>query len=150
MAHKPRRQPAMAMDDGTTMKTRFSFRLTILTVIPVLLSALSMAVVTVPAAQAASLPCDIYASAGTPCVAAHSTVRALYASYNGPLYQVRRASDGASTNIGPLAAGGYANSAAQDTFCASVACTISIIYDQSGHNNNLTKAPAGGAKTTPD
>ena len=41
-------------------------------------------------ASAASLPCDIYASGGTPCVAAHSTTRALYASYNGPLYQVRR------------------------------------------------------------
>src|SRR5213075_2568632 len=35
-------------------------------------------------------PCDIYARAGTPCVAAHSTTRALYASYDGPLYQVRR------------------------------------------------------------
>ena len=79
------------------MKTRFSFRLTILTVVPVLLSALSVAGVAVPAAQAASLPCDIYAAAGTPCVAAHSTVRALFASYNGPLYQVRRASNGATT-----------------------------------------------------
>ena len=88
------------------MKTRFSFRLTILTVVPVLLSALSVAVVAVPAAQAASLPCDIYASAGTPCVAAHSTTRALYASYNGPLYQVKRASDGATTNISTLGAGG--------------------------------------------
>ena len=26
-------------------------------------------------------PCDIYGAAGTPCVAAHSTTRALYASY---------------------------------------------------------------------
>jgi len=33
-----------------------------------------------------SLPCDIYAAGGTPCIAAHSTTRALYASYNGPLY----------------------------------------------------------------
>ncbi|MGE5487902.1 MAG: arabinofuranosidase catalytic domain-containing protein, partial [bacterium] len=33
-------------------------------------------------------PCDIYAAGGAPCVAAHSTTRALYASYNGPLYQV--------------------------------------------------------------
>ncbi|MEV7971457.1 arabinofuranosidase catalytic domain-containing protein, partial [Sphaerisporangium sp. NPDC088356] len=42
---------------------------------------------------AGSLPCDIYAAGGTPCVAAHSTTRALYGSYNGPLYQVRRSSD---------------------------------------------------------
>jgi hypothetical protein len=31
-------------------------------------------------------PCDIYAAAGNPCVAAHSTTRALSASYNGLLY----------------------------------------------------------------
>lgn len=55
---------------------------------------------------AGSLPCDIYAAAATPCVAAHSTVRALYAAYNGPLYQVKRASDAATTNISTLTAGG--------------------------------------------
>jgi hypothetical protein len=43
------------------------------------------------AAQAAtSLLCDIYSAASTPCVAAHSTVRAPYANYSGPLYQVKR------------------------------------------------------------
>ena len=30
-------------------------------------------------------PCDIYASGGTPCVAAHSTTRALFGSYTGPV-----------------------------------------------------------------
>lgn len=30
-------------------------------------------------------PCDILGAAGNPCVAAHSTVRALYKAYNGPL-----------------------------------------------------------------
>jgi hypothetical protein len=101
-------------------------------------------------ASAASLPCDIYGSAGTACVAAHSTTRALYASYNGPLYQVRRGSDGATTNISPLSAGGVANAAAQDSFCASTTCVISEIYDQSGHGNNLTDAPGGGAAGGPD
>jgi len=81
-----------------------------------------------PAGAATSLPCDIYATAGTPCVAAHSTTRALYAAYNGPLYQVRRASNGATTNIGTLAAGGYANAAAQDSFCAGTTCTITEIF----------------------
>jgi len=89
-------------------------------------------------------PCDIYASGGTPCVAAHSTVRALYGSYNGNLYQVRRASDSATLNIGVLEAGGFANAAAQDSFCAGTSCVITIIYDQSGHGNNLTQAPPGG------
>ncbi|MGH3415975.1 MAG: arabinofuranosidase catalytic domain-containing protein, partial [Actinocrinis sp.] len=103
-----------------------------------------------PPAAAASLPCDIYASAGTPCVAAHSTTRALYASYDGPLYQVRRASDSATTNISPLSAGGVANAAAQDSFCAGTTCVITEIYDQSGHGNNLTDAPGGGAAGGPD
>ncbi len=103
-----------------------------------------------PAASAASLPCDIYASGGTPCVAAHSTTRALYASYNGPLYQVRRASDSATTNIYPLSAGGVVNAATQDSFCAGTTCVITEIYDQSGHGNNLTQAPGGGAAGGPD
>jgi hypothetical protein len=97
-----------------------------------------------PASAATSLPCDIYGANGTPCVAAHSTTRALFASYNGPLYQVKRASDGATTNIGTLSAGGYANAAAQDSFCARTTCTITEIFDQSGHGNNLTPGPAGG------
>src|SRR5215470_17240386 len=59
---------------------------------------------TATAAQAAPPPrpqgpCDIYAAGGAPCVAAHSTTRALYASYNGPLYQVRRQSDGKTLDI---------------------------------------------------
>src|SRR5580700_7762006 len=97
-----------------------------------------------PASAATQGPCDIYAAAHTPCVAAHSTTRALYAAYNGPLYQVKRASDGAAANISTLSAGGYANAAAQDSFCAGTYCTITEIYDQSGHGNNLTIGPAGG------
>jgi Alpha-L-arabinofuranosidase B, catalytic/Concanavalin A-like lectin/glucanases superfamily/Lamin Tail Domain/NPCBM-associated, NEW3 domain of alpha-galactosidase len=97
-------------------------------------------------------PCDIYAAGGTPCVAAHSTTRALYASYNGPLFQVMRLSDHRVKNIGvvqPRAlpspdAGGYADAAAQDAFCANTTCLITEIYDQSGHGNNLTQAPHGG------
>ena len=115
-----------------------------------LLAAGALAAAGAAPAAAASLPCDIYSSGGTPCVAAHSTTRALYASYNGPLYQVRRSSDGATTNISTLSAGGYANAAAQDSFCAGTTCVISEIYDQSGHGNNLTQAPAGGAAGGPD
>src|SRR6185437_12110460 len=59
-------------------------------------SAASAAPAPATAAQnAASVrPCDIYAAGRTPCVAAYSTVRALYRAYQGPLYQVRRVSDG--------------------------------------------------------
>ncbi|MFF3068479.1 alpha-L-arabinofuranosidase B [Kitasatospora sp. NPDC057904] len=95
-------------------------------------------------------PCDIYAAGNTPCVAAHSTTRALYGAYNGPLYQVRRASDNATKDIGLLGAGGYADAAAQDSFCAGTSCVITVLYDQSGKGNHLTQAPAGGAAGGPD
>ena len=93
-------------------------------------------------------PGDIYTAAGFPCVTAHSTTRALYASYNGPLYQVRRQSDGRTLDIGvvqPSAtdAGGYADAAAQDAFCADTVCWITTIYDQSGKGNHLVQAPPG-------
>ncbi|MFF7184324.1 alpha-L-arabinofuranosidase B [Streptomyces sp. NPDC008222] len=97
------------------------------------------------AAAGGSLPCDIYAAAGTPCVAAHSLVRALYSAYDGPLYQVQRAADGATANIGLLSAGGYADAAAQDSFCAGTTCLITKIYDQSARHNDLTVEGAGGA-----
>lgn len=95
-------------------------------------------------------PCDIYSSGGTPCVAAHSTTRALYDSFTGALYQVIRGSDNTTIDISPLSAGGTANAASQDTFCASTTCLISIIYDQSGNGNHLTQAPPGGAASGPD
>jgi len=96
-------------------------------------------------------PGDIYTAAGTPCVAAHSTTRALYASYNGPLYQVLRQSDGKTLDIGvvqPSAgdAGGYADAAAQDTFCTGTVCWVTTIYDQSGKGNHLVQAPPGTFK----
>ncbi|MBV2354076.1 ricin-type beta-trefoil lectin domain protein [Streptomyces sp. J2-1] len=94
---------------------------------------------------AGSLPCDIYGAAGTPCVAAHSSTRALFGAYDGPLYQVTRASDGASRNIGVLTAGGYADAASQDTFCAATTCRISKVYDQTSRHNDLTPGPAGTA-----
>jgi hypothetical protein len=94
-------------------------------------------------------PCDIYAAAGSPCVAAHSTTRALYASYNGPLYQVMRQSDSKTLDIGVVPssgsdAGGYADAAAQDAFSTNTYCWISKIYDQSGNGNHLVQAPRGG------
>jgi non-reducing end alpha-L-arabinofuranosidase len=87
-------------------------------------------------------PCDIYQAGNTPCVAAHSTARALYGSYNGKLYQLRRA-DKTLKDISALAPGGYADSATQESFCAGTKCTISIIYDQSPQKNDLTLTSGG-------
>ena len=71
---------------------------------------------------AARGPCDIFGAAGTPCVAAHSTVRVLAANYSGPLYEVTRASDGKTAKIDATSSG-FADSAAQDAFCSGSATT---------------------------
>ena len=89
------------------------------------------------ATATATLPCDIYAAGKTPCEAAYSTTRALFAAYDGPLYQVRRSSDGSSLNIGLKATGGVVDSAPQVSFCAGTACTITEFYDQTANANNM-------------
>ena len=134
------------------MKTRIHVVLMLAVALTLIDAAFTMATPAAEAPPRPKGPCDIYAAAGDPCVAAHSTTRALYASYNGPLYQVLRQSDGRTLDIGvvqPAAspvpdAGGYANASAQDAFCANTYCWITTIYDQSGKHNNLTQAPRGG------
>jgi len=106
-------------------------------------------------------PCDIYKAGSTPCVAAYSSTRVLLSTYTGPLYQVRKGGSwsagsgmtgGTFQDIGSVA-GGYADSAAQDTFCTGGTCTFSVLYDQSGKKNDLKVAPAGcytGTASEPD
>jgi len=94
-------------------------------------------------------PCDIYAAASTPCVAAYSMVRVLSRNYNGPLYQVRSGSTAKNTGTGGTftdigkTADGFANVAAQDAACGATICTVSVLYDQSGKGNHLKVAPKG-------
>jgi non-reducing end alpha-L-arabinofuranosidase len=131
-------------------KNRFVVILTLALVIPVTLMVLvAMSRADRSAAPARPEgPCDIYAAAGTPCVTAHSTTRALFASYTGPLYQVIRQSDGKTLDIGLAKPsegdqGGLADAAAQDVFCSGTICWITKIYDQSGKGNHLVQAPPG-------
>ena len=136
------------------MKTKISFIMMLAVVFA--LPATLMVACKSHLASAAALrrpqgPCDIYAAGGTPCVAAHSTTRALSAAYNGPLHQVMRQSDGKTLDIGILQpsatdAGGYADAAAQDAFCANTICFIKVIYDQSGMGNHLYQGPPGTFK----
>jgi hypothetical protein len=100
-------------------------------------------------------PCDIYDAGGTPCVAAYSTVRLLSSKYSGPLYQIRVGGSssgmgGSLSNIGVIQGDVFANGAAQDALCGSSACTISKLYDQSGHGNDLAVAGPGCYVTTAD
>lgn len=87
--------------------------------------------------EGAQGPCDILVAAGNPCVAAHSTTRALYAKYDGPLYNVTRSSDGKSANVSVLEAGGFANITTHNLFCAKLDCVISNVFDQSPQGNHL-------------
>jgi hypothetical protein len=95
-------------------------------------------------------PCDIYADAEVPCVAAYSTVRTLLSTYTGPLYQLRKGgpdpntgSGGTTMDIG-LTANGFADVTAHEAFCSgNEPCTFSVLYDQSGRGNDLTVGKAG-------
>jgi hypothetical protein len=107
-----------------------------------LLMLASVLFATAASAVSAEGPCDILGAAGNPCVAAHSTVRALYSKYDGALYNVSRTMPGSavleSTDIGLLSAGGFANASATEEFCAGTeTCVISNVYDQSPQHNHL-------------
>ena len=95
-------------------------------------------------------PCDAVAGSA-PCVAAFSTVRALYGAYDGALYQLNRSSDGAVVDIGVAAASpGIADAAAHDAFCAGAPqCFITRLYDQSPQGNDLVVAPTNARHVAP-
>jgi hypothetical protein len=95
------------------------------------------------AALAVAAPCDNYAAGGTPCVAVHGVTRALYDPCDGPLYQVTRNLDGFTMDISPLQARGTANATAQDDFCSSTTCVVSLIYNRTGNNDVLSRGPVG-------
>jgi len=117
------------------MKTRIHLAAMLPLALTVIGATLIVATPAVAAPPRPRGPCDIYGAAGAPCAAAHSTTRALYASYKGPLYQVLRQSDGKTLNIGVVEpvdspvpdAGGYADAGAQDKFCANTYCWITIL-----------------------
>src|ERR1035437_1606641 len=93
-------KPGMA--NRINMKTRINRVLMLALALPLIGATLTMAQPTGSSVAPARPkgPCDIYAAVGDPCVAAHSTTRALYSSYNGPLYQILRQSDGKNLDIG--------------------------------------------------
>lgn len=94
----------------------------------------------------APLPCDIVdknSADSAVCVAAHSTTRAMYRRYKGPLYQIT-SSEGKTMDVYATDSGiavGYSHK----KFCSGKTCTISLIYDQSGNGNHLSIATAGGS-----
>ncbi len=95
-------------------------------------------------------PCDIYNAARVPCAAAYSVVRVLSKSYQGPLFQVRAGSSSANNSMsggttkdimpGP---DGFVDSSTVDEACGNTYCTVSVLYDHSGNENHIKRAPKG-------
>ena len=84
-------------------------------------------------------PCDILKAAGQPCVAAHSTTRALFSAYDGGLYILQKP-DMQRMTIGVVKAGGFADTAEHDKFCGPMKdCVILSVLDQSPMGNHLTQ-----------
>ena len=77
---------------------------------------------------AGQLPCDIAASAGTPCVVGYSMARPLFAGYAGFLFKLQRDSDTATKDIGSI--NGLADTAAAAAFCSGTTCRVVTLYDQ--------------------
>ena len=94
-----------------------------------------------PARAATAEACDIYAAGGTPCEAAYSTTRALFEAYDGPLYQVQRASDSTYLSVGLESTGGVVDVAPENSFCAGTTCTVTELYDQTSNVNNMPISP---------
>jgi len=84
--------------------------------------------------------CDILNTAGTPCGAAYSLTRRMFAAYTGNLFQVERASDNTTLNVGSSSATGQVNTAPIASFCSGTSCYFSEIYDQTANAANLTSS----------
>jgi hypothetical protein len=97
--------------------------------------------------QLGTPPGDIAMSAGTPMVAAHSVTRAMYAAYDGKLFQARRPTDGKTQDINTASAGGLVDLNALNTFCANTTCTVTKLYDQSGNGNDMTQTATASQPT---
>jgi hypothetical protein len=104
---------------------------------------------TTTAAYADARPCDIFAAGGTPCVAAHSLVRALFAAFDGPLYRVKRTLDNETATIGVATTGGFADASVQDRLCNGSDCIVDMIMDQTANKNHLLVGVGGDVATGP-
>jgi non-reducing end alpha-L-arabinofuranosidase len=90
-------------------------------------------------AQTGTPPGDIASAAGTPLVAAHSVTRAMFAAYNGKLFQARRPTDSKTQDINTVGAGGFVDLTALNTFCSGTTCTVTRLYDQTANGNDMSQ-----------
>ena len=80
----------------------------------------------------------------------------MLSTYAGPLYQIRTGSSDQNTGSGGethdvgQTADGFADAAAVDAACAGTICTVSLLYDQSGHGSALAVAKGGVMRVGPN
>ena len=72
---------------------------------------------------------------------AYSCARKLAYVYNGPLCNIRRASDSVAIDLYPNSAG-VIDKSSLSAFCANTSCFITTEYDQSGNANNARNTTA--------
>jgi lysophospholipase L1-like esterase len=64
----------------------------------------------------------------------------LAGAYAGPLFRLRRSSDGATLDVGAQAGGDYPDYAAIAVWAGSATLTVATLYDQTGNGRHLTQA----------
>jgi len=84
--------------------------------------------------------CDVLNTAGTPCGAAYSLTRRMFAAYSGNIFQVERASDSTTLDLTTSSTTGQVNTAPIPSFCSGTTCYFSKIYDQTANGANLTSS----------
>ncbi len=94
-----------------------------------------------------TLPCDIAADDGTPCVVAYSVARPLFASYSGYLFKLERDSDRATKDIGVV--GGLADVEAASAFCAGTMCHFITVYDQTSYRLDAVNSVRSDSNVAP-
>lgn len=66
----------------------------------------------------------------------------LVPGYTGPLFRLRRASDGATQDFAPPSGGDYPDRDAIAAWAGGSALTVAILHDQTGNGRHLTQATA--------
>lgn len=77
--------------------------------------------------------------AGLKAVAAFSLVERLRLAYRGPLLTVRRSSDNATLDVGPIPSTGKLNRTQLLSFCGGSSGFVTKFWDQSGSGKHLTQ-----------
>ena len=101
------------------------------------LSARTLPLVAVPPVTAPTAPAYL-AKVSKPAYMAQGVQR-LVSGYDGPLFEIRRASDGATLNVAPRTDGDFPDYEAIDAWAGGSELTVTRVYDQTGNGRDLVQ-----------